>query len=207
MDSTQDKDFIIKYTIKEPKRHEQWLQFFEQLKETKLAIASLEEKPPVELAKWKALLDKRALQEFEPREFVPDGKESRTYERLWELTKPSVRRKHPMFKTRSTWKFSLVMESLLEGKYELLRIEVEDQEAILFYKPNQLPFGKTEPLVQVIESFGNQVTYDYWHKGPHRRPVIGWNYSLARQLVAKHRGVEVDTPTDTGDKGKWWKFW
>ncbi len=59
---------------------------------------------------------------------------------------------------------------------------------ILYYDPWAGPFGGSECLVALIESFGNMVTYDSWHSGPHRRFTVGWDYELAKTLVSKGKG-------------------
>ena len=64
-----------------------------------------------------------------------------------------------------------------------------------------MPFGGTESLVQLIESFGHTVTYDSWHEGPPKRAAISWEFELAKKLVEQGKGIEQP------NEKEWWKFW
>lgn len=98
-----------------------------------------------------------------------------------------------MFNVPGNWDFESMIDSLFNGEYVLVDLVRESEEfGVLYYDPWAGPFGGSESMVQLIESFGHTVTFDSWHQGPHHRRAIGWNYALAKQLVAAGKGF---TPT------------
>ena len=62
---------------------------------------------------------------------------------------------------------------------------------------------------------GNEVTYDYWHSGPHLGLEVGWDYELAKKLVQQGKGVEKQPVENepkkmtrsSVSKPAWWQFW
>jgi hypothetical protein len=79
--------------------------------------------------------------------------------------------------------------ALFNGEYTLVDLILNDgSNGILYYDPWAFPFGGSESLVALIESFGHYVHFDSWHEGSHLRQIIGWDYSLAKNLVAKGQG-------------------
>lgn len=120
-----------------------------------------------------------------------DAEEEKVFWELWKLTKPSVRLTHPMFTRAQNWDFESMIEGIFHGEYTLDDIrQLDENRAVLLYDPWAGPFGGSEPLVALIESFGHHVTHDYWHQGPHKRGEIGWNYASARELVESGHGFE-----------------
>ncbi len=141
---------------------------------------------PAEDPKWIGYLNETALNYFGP---APDDEENRIYQQLWKLTNPLVRLTHPMFNRGEKWDFESMIEAIFNGEYTLDELrQLDEQRAVLLYDPWAGPFGGTDCLVALIESFGHRVTYDMWHDGPHKRGGVGWDYALARELVRQNRG-------------------
>lgn len=138
--------------------------------------------------KWPDYLNELALYYFAG---LRCAEEEEVFWKLWNLTQPSVRLSHPMFTRVQKWDFKSMIESIFNGEYTLDEIRrLDDNRAVLLYNPWSIPFGGSDCLVALIESFGHRVTYDYWHQGPHKRGEIGWDYALARELVRQERGFE-----------------
>lgn len=135
-------------------------------------------------ARWRDLLSAQARRSFdEAREL--SAEEWDVYNRLWELTAPLVRLKHPMFHFNDRWGFESVLDAILNGDYVLLGVEGDGPRSVLFYLPLGLPFGGTEALVQLIEAFGHRVLFDQWHGGAHQRTSVGWDFEEAVRLVER----------------------
>lgn len=182
--------FYIEYKIGNPKRHEKLETLFLKLKENKELYFETGIEPSSEIEDWIEFLDTDAKIWFDQIELKPNSEQLKIYNQLWTLTKPEVRLKHPMFNTADNWSLDNMVYVILQGDYELVKIEKSDNKGTLHYNPGGIPFGGTESLVQLIESFGNTVTYDSWHKGPHKRAQVGWNFELAKELVENNKGVE-----------------
>ena len=61
-----------------------------------------------------------------------------------------------------------MIESLLTGDYLFIDLVQESkEEGVLYYDPCGWPFGGTEAIAALIESFGHSVTFDSYHEGPH----------------------------------------
>lgn len=139
-------------------------------------------------ARWRDGLSVEAQRYFdEAREL--SAEEWDVYNRLWELTAPSVRLKHPMFHFSDRWDFESVLDAILNGDYALLSLEVDGSRTTLFYLPPGLPFGGSEALMQLIEAFGHRVTFDQWHGGAHLRTPVGWDFERAARLVERGQGL------------------
>lgn len=193
--------FYIEYKIGNLKRHEKLETLFLKLKENKELYFETGIEPSSEIEDWIEFLDTDAKIWFDQIELKPNSEQLKIYNQLWTLTKPEVRLKHPMFNTADNWSLDNMVYVILQGDYELIKIEKSDNKGTLHYNPRGIPFGGTESLVQLIESFGNTVTYDSWHKGPHKRVQVRWNFKLAKELVENNKGVE---PLN---KKEWWQFW
>lgn len=113
---------------------------------------------------------------------------------------PEVRLKHSIFNTSDNWSLDSMLYLIFQGDYELIKITKTENIGTLFFDPGGFPFGGTESLVQLIESFGNKVTYDHWHAGSHLRPNIGWDYEVAKKYVEKGLGIEFSNERNDGDK-------
>ena len=141
--------------------------------------------------KWIGYLNETALDYFG---HTPDAEEERIYQQLWKLTNPLVRLRHPMFQRGEKWDFESMIEAIFNGEYTLDQMrQLDENRAVLLYEPWAGPFGGTDCLVALIESFGHRVTYDVWHDGPHQRGSVGWNYALARELVRQNKGFVPDS--------------
>ena len=141
---------------------------------------------PSDDPKWIGYLNETALQYFGE---ASDAEEERIYNELWKLTAPMVRLYHPMFTRGQNWDFESMIDAIFNGDYTLDELrQLDENHAVLLYNPWAGPFGGTDCLVALIESFGHRVTYDLWHDGPHQRGEIGWDYALARALVAQNKG-------------------
>ena len=138
--------------------------------------------------RWRALLDTEALAHFASA-FDRNREEGRTHQRLWELTEPA-RRGDPIFQVPGPWPFDAVIAGIYRAEYMLERLtRVSEEHAVLTYDPFAGPFGGTAPLVELVEGFGQLVRYDSWNVGPPHRPVVGWDFERAAQLVRARRGV------------------
>ena len=200
-DKMQEYNFYIEYKIGDIKRNEKLQTLFLKLKEEKDNYYETRIEPSSEIKDWIKYLDSEAKNWFNKIELKSNSEQRKVYEQLWKLTKPEVRLKHPMFNTADNWSLDTMIYAIFQGDYELIKIEKMNDKGVLYYNPDGMPFGGTESLVQLIESFGNSVTYDSWHKGPHKRVEIGWDFKLAKELVEKGKGIE-------SLRGKeWWKFW
>lgn len=207
--------FFLRYKVGNAERHKKLEILFQKLKEEKEKYYETGNEPSSEIENWIEYLDDEAKEWFSKIGAQPNSEERKIYDQLWKLTKPEVRLNHPMFNTGERWSLDSMIHVIFQGDYELIKIEKVDNEGTLFYNPGGTPFGGTESLVQLIESFGNKVTYDYWHNGPHLRTEVGWDFELAKKLVEEGRGVEkknsrkeeeVSKKSEFG-KGKWWEFW
>lgn len=138
--------------------------------------------------RWHDYLDEAAKRHFEAA-FDYESSAGTTYRRLWALTHPS-RRSDPIFTLPGPWDFGAVLHALYDGEYLLDTLtEVEPGHGVLTYTPLAGPFGGTESLVQLVEAFGQRVTFDAWHDGPHARPEVGWDLERAARLVAAGKGA------------------
>jgi hypothetical protein len=197
----KEDNFKLEYKIGEIKRNEKLKVLFLKLKEKKYNYLKTGIEPSSEIEDWINYLDVDTKKWFEKIELKPNSEQRKVYEQLWKLTKPEIRLKHPIFNTADHWAFDAMVYTIFQGDYELIDIKESEDKGTLFYNPGGIPFGGTEVLVQLIESFGNTVTYDSWHKGPHKRPKIGWDYVLAKTLVEQGKGIEEP------NANKWWEFW
>jgi hypothetical protein len=185
----------LEFTIGKKERFNSLHQLFSVIKREKDLIFALwdsddekESYDPTEEPNWIEFLDDEAIEWF-TNIFDFNGDEGLVYQELWQLTKPEIRCSHPMFNRPGNWDFESVLDSLFNGEYTLVDlILTDDSNGILYYDPWAFPFGGSEPLVALIESFGHYVHFDSWHEGSHHRQVIGWDYSLAKNLVAKGQG-------------------
>lgn len=187
----RDKYFFVEFQIGSQPRFEALRRFFLALKVEKdrFCLESCEETGmnPEEL-NWYQFLDLEAVEWFSDT-FDFQSDEGKTYQKLCELTDPEVRWAHPMFTHPGHWDFDSLIEALFEGEYALIDlIQEEKMTGVLYYDPWAGPFGGTESLVELIESFGNTVTWDSWHEGPHHRRTVGWDFELAKKLVQAGQG-------------------
>lgn len=145
----------------------------------------LEEDDP----RWTELLDDEARAHFEGA-FDYASEEGRTWQSLWDLTDPS-RRDDPIFEVPGPWPYDSVIAALYSAEYVLLGLGRRSQrDLVLRYDPLAGPFGGTEGLIQLVESFGQRVVHDGWTGGPPPRTPPGWDYARARALVDSGRGIE-----------------
>ncbi len=147
---------------------------------------------PANEPNWIDFLDEKAIIWFDDH-IDPDSEEGITFQKLWDLTEPENRWTDNMFVLPGNWDYESLIDSLFNGEYALIDLTCKSAtQGELFYDPWAIPFGGTEALVALIESFGQTVTFDSWHEGPHRRDVAGWDYELARKLVAEGKGYVPD---------------
>ncbi|MEM8827981.1 MAG: hypothetical protein AAGE96_01320 [Cyanobacteria bacterium P01_G01_bin.19] len=171
---------------------------FFKLKEVKNKFSqdiSLEDKQnnltspdPVDIYQWKDYLDEQAIAHFE-NTFDFDSEEGIIYWKLLELTDPEIRSTHPFFKTPGNWDFESMLDAIFNGYYVLIDlIREKETRGCLYYQPTAYPFGGSDSLVELIESFGNKITYNSRHK--QMKPVIesSWDYELAKKLVKQGIG-------------------
>jgi len=195
----RDRYFYIEFDIGSEARFHTLHRFFTALQAEKNRIfksgdgrAQEADYHPAKAPQWFNLLDDAAIEWFNDN-FDYDSEEGRTYWTLWDLTSPKIRDSHPMFNVPRPWSFDSMIRSIFCGAYALVDLVKEtESKGVLYYDPFSGPFGGTECLVVLIESFGHTVTYDYWHSGPHLRGTgtVGWDYALAKRLVAAGRGFK-----------------
>ena len=191
----RDKSFYLEFRIGSQRRFDALHRFFTALKSEKDQIikswdsdAEQDQYDPASEPKWLDFLDDEAVEWF-ANTFDYNSEEGKTYQQLWNLTEPEIRLSHPMFRPPGNWDFESMVDSLFNGEYTLVDLAQESEtDGILYYDPWAGPFGGSESLVALIESFGHSVTFDSWHEDPHRRQPVGWNYALAKQLVAAGKG-------------------
>jgi len=87
------------------------------------------------------------------------------------------------------WYFESMLDAIFNANYALVDLIIEkDNQGCLYYNPCAFPFGSSDSLVELIKSFGNQITYNSRHK--FSTPVIKseWDYELAKKLVKQGTG-------------------
>ena len=149
---------------------------------------SLRYKDPVDNYQWQDYLDNEAVAWFADT-FDFNSEEGIIYWKLWEITESEIRLSHPFFKTPGNWYFESMLDAIFNGYYLLIDLVKEkENRGCLYYQPTAYPFGGSDSLVELIKSFGNQITYNSRHK--HSKPVIKseWNYELAKELVKQGIG-------------------
>lgn len=190
------KSEYLQFDVAAPTRLPALEKMFLALKQEKAILQELIDDVPSEEnfqpesePNWIDYLDEEAIAWFADT-FDYQSDEGMVYQRLWELTEPDLRFDHPMFNFPGNWDFESMIDSLFHNEciYDEL-VRLSPAEGKLIYTPLAFPFGGSESLVALIESFGQIVTFDSWHEGPHKRRVIGWNFDRAIQLVAAGQGV------------------
>jgi hypothetical protein len=187
-----ETSFYLEFTVGTKARFNSLHQLFLALKQEKyLIISSSDVNDRIESYdpdNWSDFLDDEAIEWFADT-FDFSGDEGATYQKLWDLTEPAVRLAHPMFNLPGNWDFESIIGSIFDSEYELVDlILVNDDKGRLYYDPWSFPFGSSDSLVALIESFGHHVIFDAYREGSPYRPIIGWNYSLAKSLVAQGQG-------------------
>ena len=169
---------------------------------------------PVDNFQWRDYLDDEAIEWFDDT-FDFNSEEGIIYWKLLELTDPEIRFQHPFFKTPGNWYFESMLDAIFNGDYSLIAVVKEqgdkpngqgvspdrrlattsDAEAsraslrgCLYYNPRAYPFGGSGSLIELIESFGNKITYDSWQKKKNPSAKSEWNFELAKKLVTKGIG-------------------
>ena len=198
----KDEYSYIEFKINNQTRFCYLQTFFAKLKEVKNAWKQdiyLEQKQtdlnyqdPVDTFPWRDYLDEQTKEWFN-NTFDFNNEEGIIYWKLWELTKPEIRLEHPFFKTPGNWYFESVLDAIFNGDYTLIDLVKEKEEqGCLYYNPRAYPFGGSHSLVELIRSFGNQVTYDSWHKKNSPIQQSQWNFELAKVLVKNKTGFTPD---------------
>ena len=198
----KDEYSYIEFKINSYKRFSCLQNLFNKIKEVKNTSrqdvyleqkqADIDYQDPVDSFPWRDYLDKQA-EEWFSNTFDFNNEEGIIYWKLWELTDPEIRLEHPFFKTPGNWYFESVLDAIFNGDYSLIALVKEKEEqGCLYYNPHAYPFGGSRSLVELISSFGNQVTYDSWHKKNSPIPKSEWNLELAKILVRKKIGFTPD---------------
>lgn len=195
----RDRYAYLEFSIGSLARFDALARMFDALKAEKDRIVASrdsdapdDEYNPAQEPNWIEFLDEPAREWFADT-FDYDSEERKTYQKLWDLTPPDIRLSHPMFQLPGNWDFESMIDALFRGEYVFISLVRESGETgVLYYDPWAQPFGGSESMVAFIESFGHYVTFDSWHRGPHRRQTGAWDYALAKQLVAAGKGF---TPT------------
>jgi hypothetical protein len=190
-----ETSFYLEFTIGTKERFNSLHQLFLALKYQKeLLISDWDRNDSIESydsdkePDWSDFLDKEAIEWF-ANTFDFDSDEGVTYQKLWDLTEPAIRLAHPMFNLPGNWNFESIIDSIFDSEYELVKlILINDNKGRLYYDPWAFPFGSSDSLVALIESFGHHVIFDAYREGSPYRPIVGWDYALAKSLVAKGQG-------------------
>lgn len=193
MGDERSRHFFIEFAIGDTSR-------FAGLEDLLRALRR-EKEIPAELrgdVDWSAFLDDEARRWFS--DFVdPDSDYGQLFLELWKLTSPKVRLSSSMFVQPGHWDFESTIDAILSCECDLADIICEEAgRGKLFYMPLAGPFGGTESLVELVEAFGNRVTFDSWHSGPHRRVQVGWDPKLARELVERGEGFTEECTAAAG---------
>ena len=194
----KDEYLYIEFKFFSSARFTSLQKIFEKLKEVKNNLMqdlyleqkqnNLDDIDPVDNFPWKDYLDDEAVEWF-ANTFDFDSEEGMIYWQLLELTEPEIRIQHPFFKTPGNWYFESMLDAIFNSDYSLIALVKEkENQGCLYYNPRAYPFGGSDSLVELIQSFGNKITYNSWHK--HINPTIKseWNFELARELVRKGIG-------------------
>ncbi len=194
----KDTYSYIEFKISNLTRFERLQKMFLKLKEVKGNLHqdiyfncqqnNLDYIDPVDNFPWQYYLDEQALDWF-ANTFDFDSAEGMIYWKLWELTEPEIRLRHPFFKTPGNWYFESMLDAIFNGYYSLIDLVKEkDNQGCLYYQPTAYPFAGADCLVELIKSFGHQITYNSRHK--YSNPVIEseWDYELAKKLVQQGIG-------------------
>ncbi len=186
--------FYLRFTIGSQRRFDALQRFFRALKSEKDRIiarasdAEQDQYDPANDPKWIDFLDDDAIEWF-TNTFDFNSEEGKIYQQLWDLTAPEIRLTHPMFNLPGNWDLESMLDSLFNGEYEFVDLlQDSETDGTLYYDPWAGPFGGSESMAALIESFGHTVIFDSWHEGPHCRQAVGWDYALAKRLVAAGTG-------------------
>ena len=193
MNNIKDEYSYLEFEIASLKRFASFKIMFDKLKEVKHSYSQniylaqkqndLDYIDPIDSCCWQDYLDDEAVKWFE-NTFDFDSPEGIVYWKIWELTAPEIRLKHPFFKTPGNWHFDSMLDAIFNGYYDLIDLTIEqDNQGCLYYQPRAYPFGSSDSLVELIKSFGNKITYNSRHK--YNNPIIKseWDYELAKKLV------------------------
>ena len=149
---------------------------------------SLDYVDPVDNFQWRDYLDDEAIAWFDDT-FDFNSEEGIIYWKLLELTDPEIRYQHPFFKTPGNWYFESMLDAIFNGDYSLIAlVKEQNNRGCLYYNPRAYPFGGTGSLIELIESFGNKITYDSWQKKKNPIAESEWNFDLAKKLVKQGIG-------------------
>ncbi len=187
--------FYLNFEIQEEERFYNLKNLFDAIKAVKDIVIRHNydlDFDPLEKMDWLSFLDEKAINN-QDEVFNFENEEGQTYQKLWNLTPPKVRLSHPFFILPNPWDYESILDSIFNGEYTLISIKKNSSKsATLYFAPWAGPFGETEALVALIELFGHHVTYDSWHKGPHKSRTSEWNFQIAKELVNKNTGIEVN---------------
>jgi hypothetical protein len=183
------KYFYINFSIETLERYSFLIKIFNKLKVEKEIYWDSETVPNIDIIEWKQFLDDKTYNHYKNLNASSNKEQDEVYYKLWDLTSPEIRINHPMFNRTNDWDFESVIHTIIEGEYELIDLSVKGNKGTLYFDPFSLPFGGTESLVSLIESFGNKVFFDSWHNGEHKRQKIGWDFELAKKLVSQNTGL------------------
>ena len=194
----KDEYCYIEFEIGDLNRFASLQKMFAKLKEVKNDLIQdvyLTEKQtssdyvdPVDKFQWRDYLDNKAVEWFDDT-FDFNSEEGIIYWKLLELTEPENRFQHPFFKTPGNWYFESMLDAIFNGDYSLIAVVKEQGDrGCLYYHPRAYPFGGSGSLIELLESFGNKITYDSWQKKKNPSAKSEWNFELAKKLVSKGIG-------------------
>jgi hypothetical protein len=99
---------------------------------------------------WKSFFDESAFKSF----WWPSDEERKEWEKVWFRT--PYQERHKILPTR--WDFGSMIETIISNEWLLVGIrKLSTNEAIIEFDPQAYPFGGTNCLVALAESFGHQV--------------------------------------------------
>lgn len=155
------QDFGIRFATNNSARLASLQALFEELKKDK--DAGLFRDPDA----WKVLVP----DEIKPNFAWPSAEERKAYlERM-----PPVIIEHPSNQLGAKWNFYRVFESVAEGDYELLGLEIiDDATAEIRINPKGYPYGGLGPFIALAEAYRFQVIgVNEYGKYESREELIG----------------------------------
>lgn len=137
----------IEFIIRDKEAYERLSTVVEKLKQEK-AQGTLD--PGDE--SWKTLFGAEALKNF----WWPTEEEFDAYQRLYFSTPPDERAAHPGL--QPPWDFESLIEAIKNGNYQLTGCtKKETSIARLEFAPFSHPYGGSESLQALVESFGHKI--------------------------------------------------
>ena len=136
----------IRFTIASAEAMTAFCALFDKIKVEKQS-GTLQPEP-----KWKSHFADHQLSTF----WEPSSDELAAWQREWQASPVPARFTDP--RLRTPWDFDSMIEAIQNGEYDLIGIrQTANGQAQLEFQPLAYPFGGTESLQALIESFGHKI--------------------------------------------------